>query len=148
MTIDGRSEQHAPPLISVIVLTLDEEVNLPVCLDSLRGLDAEVFVVDSGSSDRTQAIAREFGARVVEHKFETQARQVNWALDRLPLRSPWTVRLDAYERLTPQLAAELRTVLPNAPGSASGTSTSSSSMKRSRRRRWPASRSWSWTRRR
>jgi glycosyltransferase involved in cell wall biosynthesis len=118
MAID--TEQRAPPLLSIIILTLDEEVNLPVCLDSLRGLDAEVFVVDSGSSDRTTAIAREFGARVVEHDFENQARQVNWALDNLPLRSPWTLRLDADERLTRQLAAELRTALPRAPGSATG----------------------------
>jgi glycosyltransferase involved in cell wall biosynthesis len=120
MAIEAPTEQRALPLLSVIILTLDEEVNLPICLDSLCGLDAEVFVVDSGSSDRTTAIAREFGARVVPHKFENQARQVNWALDNLLLRSPWTLRLDADERLTPQLAAELRTALPSAPGSATG----------------------------
>lgn len=103
------------PLLSVIVLTRDEELNLPICLRSLSGLDCEIFVVDSGSADRTVAIAREFGARVVEHEFENQARQINWALEALPLRGEWTMRLDADERLTPELAAELSEVLSAAP---------------------------------
>jgi glycosyltransferase involved in cell wall biosynthesis len=87
--------QAKMPLISVIILTLNEEQNLPACLESLRGLDFEVVVVDSGSSDRTKDIARSFGAQVVEHPFETQARQINWALDNIRLAAPWTMRLDA-----------------------------------------------------
>ena len=46
------------PMLSVIFLTLDEEANLPVALSSLEGLNCEIFVVDSGSTDRTVAIAR------------------------------------------------------------------------------------------
>jgi glycosyltransferase involved in cell wall biosynthesis len=65
------------PLLSVIILTYNEEVNLPACLESLKGLDCEIFVVDSGSTDRTVEIARSYGAHVVEHPFETQARQLN-----------------------------------------------------------------------
>src|SRR5579883_345729 len=104
----GAARAAEAPLLSVIVLTRDEELNLPFCLDSLRSLYCEVFVVDSGSTDRTVAIAREFGAHVVQHPFENQARQMNWALDNLPLRGAWTMRIDADERLTPELAAELR----------------------------------------
>ena len=98
--------------ISVIILTYNEEANLPACLESLKGLDCEIFVVDSGSADQTVEIARGAGAQVVYHKFDTQAQQLNWALESLPLRGEWVLRLDADERLTPELAIELPAVLP------------------------------------
>lgn len=104
------------PLISVVILTLDEEPNLPHALRSLEGLDCEVHVVDSGSKDRTREIAEAWGAKVVTHAFENQARQLNWALDSLPLAAPWTLRLDADERLTDELRRELAAVLATAPG--------------------------------
>lgn len=96
--------------ISVVVLTFNEELNLPACLDSLRALDAPLFVVDSGSTDRTVRIAREFGAHVVEHPFATHAAQWHWALQALPLQTPWVLALDADQRATPELVAELRTL--------------------------------------
>lgn len=100
------------PLVSVIVLAKDEEANLPHLLASLEGLDHELFVVDSGSTDCTVEIAKAAGATVVFHPFETQAKSMNWALDNLPLRAPWTMRLDADERLTAELVRELREKLP------------------------------------
>ncbi len=108
------------PLLNVIILTHQEELNLPHALRSLQGLDCEVFVVDSGSTDRTIEIAQAHGARVVEHAFESQARQLNWALDTLPLRAPWTLRLDADERLTEELAVEIGRVLVSAPAEVCG----------------------------
>jgi glycosyltransferase involved in cell wall biosynthesis len=108
------------PLLSVIILTLDEERNLPLALSSLRGLDAEIFVVDSGSTDRTLEIARAAGCHVVEHPWETYASQVNWALDQLPIATPWVMRLDADERLTPELARELSARLLVLPEDATG----------------------------
>jgi glycosyltransferase involved in cell wall biosynthesis len=108
------------PLLSVVILTLNEELNLPACLASLRGLDAEIFVVDSGSSDRTLEIARQSGAQTVLHPFETQARQFNWAIESLPLSAPWIMRLDADERLTPELAEELKAALACASEDVSG----------------------------
>ena len=101
------------PLVSVIVLTKDEEANLPHLLASLEGLDHELFVVDSGSTDRTVEIAKAAGATVVFHPFETQAKSLNWAIENLPLRAPWTMRMDADERLTPELVSELAETLPN-----------------------------------
>src|SRR5688500_496630 len=99
------AEEGDPPL-SVIILTQDEERTLPDLLASLRGLEARLYVVDSGSTDRTVELARAAGCRVVHHPFETYARQRNWALDHLPLGTPWVLCLDADERLTPELAAE------------------------------------------
>jgi glycosyltransferase involved in cell wall biosynthesis len=100
--------------VSVLVPTLDEELNLPDCLESVGWAD-EVFVVDSFSHDRTLEIARTHGARVVEHPFESYSRQKNWALDTLPFRNDWVLILDADERVTPELRCEIeRTLHSNA----------------------------------
>jgi glycosyltransferase involved in cell wall biosynthesis len=99
------------PMLSIIILTLNEEVNLPLALASLQRLDAEIFVVDSGSTDATRAIARAAGCQVVEHPFENYALQRNWAFDQLPIGAPWTLCLDADERLTPELVEEIEQTL-------------------------------------
>lgn len=108
------------PLLSIVILTKDEEENLPLALASLRGLDAETWVVDSGSSDRTVELAIASGCKVVEHRFTTQAEQLNWALDNLPLAGAWVLRLDADERLTPELATELPGALARAGSDITG----------------------------
>ncbi len=100
-----RRSQPLP--LSVVILTLNEEVNLPECLGSLTGLECEIFVVDSGSTDRTAAIAAGAGASIVSHPFENYAAQRNWAQQNLPIRTEWVLHLDADERLTPQLVAEI-----------------------------------------
>ena len=92
--------------VSVLVPTLDEEVNLPECLASLAWAD-EVFVVDSLSHDRTLEIARAHGAIVVQHPFESYSRQKNWALETLPFRNEWVLIVDADERVTPELRCEI-----------------------------------------
>lgn len=97
--------------VSVIVLTFNEERNLAACLESVRDWAEEIFVVDSGSTDRTRAIAEDLGARVVTHAFETHARQWEWALNELPIRTAWVLALDADQRVTPELHAELARVL-------------------------------------
>ena len=106
--------------LSVIILTRDEEKNLPFALDSLAGTGAEVFVVDSGSQDRTCEIGREWGCRVVFHAFETHARQLNWAIDNLPLSTDWVMRLDADERLSDALKVELLHKLATFPPEVTG----------------------------
>jgi glycosyltransferase involved in cell wall biosynthesis len=106
--------------LSVIVLTHNEELNLPACLESLQGLPCTIFVVDSGSSDRTLEIARRFSAEIRHHDFENYAIQRNWALDNLPINTPWVLNLDADERLTPELLEEIKKVLEQPPGDVSG----------------------------
>jgi len=97
--------------ITAIVLTKNEEKNLPDCLKSLEGFAARVVVVDSGSTDATCDIARAGGAEVLAHPFENHARQFNWALDHAGIATKWTLRLDADERLTPALCRELEALM-------------------------------------
>ena len=98
--------------VSVLVPTLDEELNLPECLDSLTWAD-EVFVLDSYSHDTTVEVARARGATVVQHGWEGYSRQKNWALSTLPFRNDWVLIVDADERVTPELRCELQQVLAN-----------------------------------
>lgn len=94
--------------LSVLVTSQNEVRNLPDCLDSVRWAD-EVVVVDSGSTDGTVELALQHGARVLEHPYESAARQKNWALPQL--RHPWVLILDADERVSPELAAAIQGVL-------------------------------------
>ena len=93
--------------LTVVVLTLNEELNLPECLDSLTLLGCPVYVVDSGSTDRTIEIANSKGATVVEHPFENYGAQRNWSQENLPIDTPWILHIDADERLTPELGEEI-----------------------------------------
>ena len=102
-------------MIDVLIITRDEEVNLPHCLRALAGWTHRVFVVDSGSTDRTRAIAEEFGAEVVEHAWEGYAAQKNWALDTLPMEGDWVLIVDADEVITPDLRAKLEAIAARAP---------------------------------
>lgn len=99
-------------MISVIILTYNEAMHLPRLLSSLEGLEAELFVVDSGSTDGTPDIARAAGATVVYHRFENHPRQWHFALTALPLRTEWVLCLDADQWLSPELQARLRAFRP------------------------------------
>jgi glycosyltransferase involved in cell wall biosynthesis len=98
--------------VSVLVPTLDEERNLAECLASCAFAD-EIVVVDSGSRDATAAIAKRLGARVLVNPFESHARQKNWGLARVS--NDWVLTLDADERVTPELAEEIRDLLRAEP---------------------------------
>ena len=97
--------------ITAIILTKNEEKNLPDCLDSLKGFAKRAVVVDSGSTDGTIDIARARGADVLSHPFENYARQFNWGLDHAGIDTAWILRLDADERLTPALCEELEALM-------------------------------------
>jgi putative colanic acid biosynthesis acetyltransferase WcaF len=98
-------------MLDVLIQTHNEEINLPHTLKSVQGVANRVFVVDSGSTDRTVQIAGEFGAVVVQKAWEGYARQKNWALDNLPFESPWILILDADESLTPELRHEIVNII-------------------------------------
>ena len=105
----ARPAPRAP--IAAIVLTFNEERNLPECLASLAEWVDQVFVVDSGSADRTVQIARQAGALVFEHPFEHYGAQRNWAIDHLPITAPWMLHVDADERITPELQRSITAAL-------------------------------------
>lgn len=93
--------------VTVVILTKNEEINLPDCLASVKSFASRVVVVDSGSDDGTVELARSLGADVYFHEFENYARQFNWALENTEITTKWTFRLDADERLTEELCDEL-----------------------------------------
>ena len=95
-----------PQPLCVVILTLDEELNLRKAIRSVRGR-APVIVLDSGSSDRTQAIASELGAEVHERAFDDYASQRNHALDLVRDRFSWVLFLDADEAIGDDLWDDL-----------------------------------------
>lgn len=90
--------------ISAIVLTKNEEENLPSCLESLAWAD-EILVVDSFSTDQTVEIAKSAGARVIQHPFTNFAAQRNYAQSQA--RYDWVLFIDADERVSPELRGEI-----------------------------------------
>lgn len=102
--------------ISVLLLTKNEEKDLPGCLESVAWCD-DIVVYDSLSTDRTKALSLNAGARVIERSFDNWAAHQNWGLRNIPFRHPWVFYIDADERLTPEAAAELQVIARTAdPG--------------------------------
>jgi glycosyltransferase involved in cell wall biosynthesis len=94
--------------ISACLITLNEERNLPRCLKSVAPLVDEIVIVDSGSTDGTLEIAREFGARVLHQPWLGYVAQKNLALDRAT--HPWVLSIDADEEISPELAAAIERI--------------------------------------
>jgi glycosyltransferase involved in cell wall biosynthesis len=99
-------------MISVLILTLNEEVNLPLCLDSVKWSD-DVVVLDSFSTDRTAEIAKLREARVVQRKFDNWAAHQNWANESIPFKHDWVFYLDADERMSDELEKEIHAIAGN-----------------------------------
>src|SRR5262249_14025123 len=89
-------------LISAIILTHNEESNISYCLDSIKRI-SNIYVVDSGSTDNTTSICERLGARVFHHPYTNHADQWRWALDNLPIGTPWILALDADFVVTREL---------------------------------------------
>jgi glycosyltransferase involved in cell wall biosynthesis len=108
-----------PVPIAVVMITLNEAHNMAAVLDNLAGFAAEVVVLDSFSADDTVGIALSRGVRVVQRQFRGFGDQWNAALS-IPVASPWTMKLDPDERLTPELKAAIARCISE--GSATGFS--------------------------
>lgn len=97
--------------VSILIPIRNEEANLPRCLASVAWAD-EIVVVDSQSTDRSEAIARRFGADVVQFHFNgVWPKKKNWALESIPFRHEWVLILDADEVMPPDSAAEIGGVI-------------------------------------
>ncbi len=106
--------------VAVIILTYNESLHLARALRHITAFARQIFVIDSYSTDDTLDIARSFGAQVLEHPFQNQARQFQWALDNAPISTQWVMRLDADEIIEPDLASEINARLPNLPPDVTG----------------------------
>lgn len=101
-------------MISVLILTKNEEQDLPGCLESVSWSD-DVHVYDSFSTDRTVEIAKAAGATVTQRVFDNWAAHQNWGLRNIAFKYPWVFYIDADERMTPELIGAVRDIVRN-PG--------------------------------
>jgi glycosyltransferase involved in cell wall biosynthesis len=100
------------PKLSVAIVAKNEAENLARTLESVAWAD-EIVVIDSGSTDDTVAIARRYGAVVYLEDWKGYGGQVNSAIDKCT--NEWILNVDADEALTPELAAEIRSLLQGEP---------------------------------
>jgi glycosyltransferase involved in cell wall biosynthesis len=99
--------------LTVVILTFNEEVNIKQSLSNVCDWATYVYVLDSGSEDKTCEIAREYGAEVFYRKFDTYAKQRNYAIQELPIRTDWMLFLDADEFLFDELKDEISDTIIN-----------------------------------
>ena len=105
--------------VSIIILTKNEEENLPKLVDSIPWCD-DVHVVDSLSTDNTLAKAKSLGLQTWSNPFRGFGDQRNWALSNCALKYSWVLFLDADEKSTPAFAAELERAVTTAPETVAG----------------------------
>jgi len=95
--------------VSVFIQTLNEEKNLPRCLDSLKWSD-DIVVLDSLSTDRTADIVRDYGGRFFQRPYDGRANNQNWAVENIEFKYPWVYYSDADEVIPPELRDEIMAV--------------------------------------
>jgi glycosyltransferase involved in cell wall biosynthesis len=99
--------------ISILILTKNEQQDLPECLQSVSWSD-DIHVYDSMSTDGTLEIAKQFGATVTQRPFDNWAAHQNWGLQNVPFKHPWVFYIDADERMTPELVQAVQVVAASA----------------------------------
>ena len=92
--------------VSVLILTLNEELNLPACIEAVSWCD-DIVVLDSFSTDKTVEIAEKYGARLYKRKFDNFASQRNYALENITFKHEWILHIDADEIITDELMSEI-----------------------------------------
>jgi glycosyltransferase involved in cell wall biosynthesis len=96
------------PSLTAIILTYNEQLHLQRCLDSLKGVCSEIVVIDSFSTDLTEKIALDSGARFYQNKFSNHANQLNWGIEFGEITTDWVIRVDADEYLSKELAKNIK----------------------------------------
>lgn len=107
-------------MISILIVTKNEQQDLPGCLDSISWSD-DIHIYDSMSTDDTIAIAEHFGAKITQRSYGNnklafggdEAAHRNWGLKNISFKYPWVLQLDADELVTPDLRSEIECVLPS-----------------------------------
>ncbi len=100
--------------LSVLIPCKDERRNIRPCIESVQPIADEILIADSGSTDGTLDIVREIGGcRIIEREYINSANFKNWAIPQA--KHEWVLVVDADERVTPELAAEIQQLLANPP---------------------------------
>ncbi len=99
--------------LTVIVLTYNEEKNIDICLGSIAGWASEIIVVDSGSTDKTVALAEKYTKNIYQHPFDNYAAQRNWAFENCKISNEWIMNIDADHEVSQTLKDEMRTHFSN-----------------------------------
>ena len=99
----------------MLILTYNEEANIEQALKSVSGWANEIYILDSFSTDKTLEIAAKFNCYVLQNAFVDYAKQRNFALDSLPIKSEWIFFLDADEWVSNELKNEISLLIANAP---------------------------------
>jgi glycosyltransferase involved in cell wall biosynthesis len=107
--------------ITFIILTFNEQIHIQRCIENIKPIAKDIFIVDSFSTDKTIEIAESLGAKVIQHEWQNNhGKQFNWALDNLNIKTEWVFRLDADEYLTGDLIYEIKNRLPLLPDEVAG----------------------------
>lgn len=110
--------------LTVVILTKNEEKNLRKCIESFRGIVKRFVIVDSYSTDGTKQLCKELSKKInldfYENEFVNHATQFNWGLKNTDINTKWTMRIDADEEVTVELANEIRTKLSQLDESING----------------------------
>jgi glycosyltransferase involved in cell wall biosynthesis len=99
--------------LTVLIPCFNNEAIIGDCLRSVAPIADEIFVVDSGSTDRTRAIAADYTDRILVHEYENSAAQKNWAIPQAA--HEWVLVVDTDERATPELRNEVQQLLASTP---------------------------------
>lgn len=106
--------------IAAIILTKNEEKHIARCINSLKGICNEIFVIDSLSTDRTCEIAEELGAKVYKNPWKNYATQFNYGVYQCPIQSEWIWRIDADEFLEGNIGIAVKNALSNCSANVNG----------------------------
>lgn len=106
--------------IAAIILTKNEEKHIARCINSLKGICNEVFIIDSLSTDRTCEIAEELGAKVYKNPWKNYATQFNYGVYQCPIQSEWIWRIDADEFLEGNIGIAVKNALSNCSADVNG----------------------------
>lgn len=93
-------------MISILILTKNEEQDLPDCLESVKWSD-DIHLYDSYSDDKTLEIAEQYGVIITQRKFDNWSAHQNWGLCNIPFKYPWVLYVDADERVSEELKKNL-----------------------------------------
>jgi len=97
--------------ITAIILTKDEELNIAECIESIKNVVSRIVLVDSFSTEQTVDIAKKHGAEVLLHEFENHSKQYRYGEREAHIKTEWTLRIDADERISTEAAREIEEIL-------------------------------------